>query len=130
MEEYVTVKPSRSYERTVFPRISDPVFSDSYSCADLFFGAFTASNRLIRDGYISIDESLSIYELSKRYAKRYYDIRSGCIRSFYYDSLIFKFIRLESDQIDFDCVVGKIYRFFSAVNRTLRFWNLDRHVLS
>ena len=127
--EYVTVKPSRSYERTVFPRISDPVFSNSYSCADLFFGAFTASNRLIRDGYISIGESLSTYELSKRYAKRYYDIRSGFIRSFYYDSLIFKFIRLESDQIDFDCVVGKIYRFFSVVNRTLRFWKLDSLIL-
>ena len=37
--EYVTVKPSRSYERTLFPRISDPVFADSYSCVDLFFGA-------------------------------------------------------------------------------------------
>lgn len=128
--EYVTVKPSRSYERTVFPRISDPVFSNPYCFADLFFGAFTASNRLIRDGYISIDESLSTYEISKRYAKRYYDIRSGRIRSSYYDSLTFKFIRLESVQIDFDCVVGKIYRFFSAVNRTLRFWKLDSLILS
>nr|DAQ74588.1 MAG TPA: Replication associated protein [Microviridae sp.] len=127
--EYVTVKPSRSYEHTVFPRISDPFFSNSYCFADLFFGAFTASNRLIRDGYISIDESLSIYEISKRYAKRYYDIRSGHIQSFYYDSLIFKFIRLEFSQIDFDCVVGKIYRFFSAVNRTLRFWKLDSLIL-
>jgi hypothetical protein len=127
--EYVTVKPSRSYERMVFPRISDSVFADSYGCADLFFGAFTASNRLIRDGYISIDESLSTYEISKRYAKRYYDIRSGCIRFSYYDSLIFDFIRLESDQIDFDCVVGKIYRFFSAVNRTLQFWKLDSLIL-
>ena len=128
--EYVTVKPSRSYEHTVFPRISDPFFSNPYCFADLFFGAFTSSNRLIRDGYISIDESLSTYEISKRYAKRYYDIRSGRIQSFYYDSLIFKFIRLESDQIDFNCVVGKIYRFFSAVNRTLRFWKLDSSILS
>lgn len=127
--EYVTVKPSRSYEHTVFPRISDPFFSNPHCFADLFFGAFTASDRLIRDGYISIDESLSTYEISKRYAKRYYDIRSGCIQSFYYDSLIFKFIRLESVQIDFDYVVGKIYRLFSAVNRTLRFWRLDSWIL-
>ena len=45
--EYVAVKPSRSYERTVFPRISDPVFADPHGCADLFFGAFTASNPAI-----------------------------------------------------------------------------------
>lgn len=127
--EYVTIKPSRSYEHMLFPRISDPSFENSYSCVDLFFGAFTASDRLIRDGYISVDESLSTYEISKRYAKRYYDIRSGHIQPFYYDSLIFKFIRLETDQIDFNSVVGKIYRFFSAVNRTLRFWNLDRYIL-
>lgn len=127
--EYVIVKPSRSYEHILFPRISDPSFENSYSRADLFFGAFSASNRLIRDGYISIDESLSTYEISKRYAKRYYDIRSGRIQSSYYDSLIFKFIRLETDQIDFNSVTGKVYRFFSAVNRTLRFWNLDRYVL-
>lgn len=127
--ENVIVKPSRSYERTVFPRISDPVFSNPYRFADLFFGAFTASNRLIRDGYISIDESLSTYELSKRYAKRYYDIRSGRIRPFYYDSLIFEFIRLETVQLNFDSVVGKIYRFFSVVNRTLRFWKLDSLIL-
>ena len=38
--------------------------------------------------------------------------------------------RLETDQIDFDSVTGKIYRFFSAVNRTLRFWNLNRCALS
>ena len=37
---------------------------------------------------------------------------------------------METDQIDFDSVTGKFYRFFSAVNRTLRFWNLDRCVLS
>lgn len=127
--KYVTVKPSRSYEHILFPRISNPSFKDPYSCVDLFFGAFTASNRLIRDGYISIDESLSSYDISKRYAKRYYDIRSGHIQSSYYDSLIFRFIRLETDQVDFNSVTGKIYRFFSAVNRTLRFWNLDRYVL-
>lgn len=128
--EYVTVKPSRSYERTVFPRISDSFFKDSYSCVDLFFGAFTASNRLVRDGYISIDENLSVWDLSKRYANYYYDICAGFFEAPYYDSLIFKHIRLETVQIDFDCVVGKIYRFFSAVNRTLRFWNLDRYVLA
>ena len=72
--EYVTVKSSRSYECTVFPRFSDPFFKDPYRCVDLFFGAFTASNRLIRDGYISIDESFSTYELSKRYAHFYYDV--------------------------------------------------------
>lgn len=127
--EYVTVKPSRSYERILFPRISDPSFANPYSCVDLFFGAFTASNRLIRDGYISIDESLSTFEISKRYAKYYYDIRSGYIQPSYYDSLIFEFIRLETDQIDFNFVTGKIYRFFSAVYRTLHFWNLDRYVL-
>lgn len=127
--EYVTVKPSRSYERTVFPRISDPVFSNPYSCVDLFVGAFTASNRLIRDGYISIDESLSIYEFSKRYAHFYYDVMSGSRTSSRYDFLIFDYIRLENVQVNFDSVVGKIYRFFSAVNRTLRFWNLDRYVL-
>lgn len=127
--EYVTVKPSRSYERTVFPRISDPVFSNPYSCVDLFFGAFTASNRLIRDGYISIDESLSTYELSKRYAHFYYDVMSGSRTSSRYDFLIFDYTRLENVQVNFDSVVGKIYRFFSAVNRTLRFWNLDRFVL-
>ena len=43
--------------------------------------------------------------------------------------MIFRYIRLETVQVDFDCVVGKIYRFFSAVNRTLRFWRLDRYVL-
>lgn len=127
--EYVTVKPSRSYEHMLFPRISNPSFENPYSCVDLFFGAFTASNRLIRDGYISIDESLSTYEISKRYAKRYYDIRSGRIQSSYYDSLIFKFVRLETDQIDFNSVTGKVYRFLSSVNRTLRFWNLDRYIL-
>ena len=26
-------------------------------------------------------------------------------------------------------MIGKIYRFVSSVNRTLRFWNLDRYVL-
>ena len=127
--EYVMVKPSRSYERTVFPRISDPVFSNPYSCADLFFGAFTASNRLIRDGYISIDENLSIWQVSKRYAEYYFGVRAGYCNVSYYDSLIFKFIRLETDQVDFSSVVGKIYRFFSGVNRTLRFWSLDRYVL-
>lgn len=127
--EYVTVKPSRSYERTVFPRISDPVFSNPYSCVDLFVGAFTASNRLICDGYISIDESLSTYEFSKRYARFYYDVMSGSRTSSRYDFLIFDYIRLENVQVNFDSVVGKIYRFFSAVNRTLRFWNLDRYVL-
>ena len=127
--EYVTVKPSRSYERIVFPRISDPAFADPYVCADLFFGAFTASNRLIRDGYISIDENLSVWQFSKRYAEYYFGVRANYYNVSYYDSLIFKFIRLETDQIDFDSVTGKIYRFFSAVNRTLRFWRLDRYVL-
>lgn len=127
--EYVTVKPSRSYEHILFPRISNPSFEDPYSCVDLFYGAFTASFRLIRDGYISIDENLSTYGISVCYAKRYYDIRSGDILPSYYDSLIFKFIRLETDQIDFNSVTGKIYRFFSAVNRTLHFWNLDKYVL-
>lgn len=127
--EYVTVKPSRAYEHTVFPRISNPVFENSYSRVDLFFGAFTAPDRLIRDGYISIDETLSTYEISKRYARFYYDVNSGSRIGSYYDSLIFKYVRLESVQIGFDSVVGKIYRFFSAVNRTLRFWRLDKHVL-
>lgn len=127
--EYVIVKPSRSYEHTVFPRISDPVFENPYSCADLFYGAFTASNRLIRDGYISIDETLSTHELSKRYACFYYDVKSGLRTASRYDFLIFDHTRLDTVQINFDSVVGKIYRLFSAVNRTLRFWNLDRYVL-
>lgn len=127
--EYVTVKPSRSYERTVFPRISDPVFSNPYGCADLFFGAFTASNRLIRDGYISIDENLSVWAISNRYARFYYDVKSGYRTASRYDFLIFDYIRLETVQLDFDSVVGKIYRFFSSVNRTLRFWRLDRYIL-
>lgn len=127
--EYVTVKPSRSYERMVFPRISDPLFKDPYGCADLFFGAFTASNRLIRDGYISIDENISVWEISKRYAKYFYDVFADRYRVSRYDSMIFSYIRLETFQADFDCVVGKIYRFFSSVNRTLRFWHLDRYVL-
>lgn len=127
--EYVAVKPSRSYERMVFPRISDPFFSDPYSCADLFFGAFTASNRLIRDGYISIDENLSMFSLAKRYARFYYDVISGSRTASRYDFLIFEYIRLETFQLDFDSVVGKIYRFFSAVNRTLRFWRLDCFIL-
>lgn len=127
--EYVTVKPSRSYEHTVFPRISDPVFANPHGCADLFYGAFTASNRLIRDGYISIDETLSTYELSKRYARFYYDVNSRLRTASMYDFLIFNYTRLEAVQINFDSVVGKIYRFFSAVNRTLRFWKLDRYVL-
>ena len=103
--EYVTVKPSRSYECTVFPRISDPVFANPYSCADLFFGAFTASIRLVRDGYISIDENLSVWELSKRYAHFYYDVMSGSCTSSRYDFLIFDYTRLETVQIDFDSVV-------------------------
>lgn len=127
--EYVTVKPSRSYERTVFPRISDPVFSNPYDCTNLFFGAFTASNRLIRDGYISIDENLSVWAISNRYARFYYDVKSGYRTASRYDFLIFDYIRLENVQLDFDSVVGKIYRFFSSVNRTLRFWRLDRYVL-
>lgn len=127
--EYVTVKPSRSYERTVFPRISDSVFKNPYGFADLFFGAFTASNRLIRDGYISIDENLSVWAISNRYARFYYDVKSGYCTASRYDFLIFDYIRLETVQLDFDSVVGKIYRFFSSVNRTLRFWRLDRHVL-
>lgn len=128
--EYVTVKPSRSYEHTLFPRISDPVFADPYSCTDLFFGAFTASNRLIRDGYISIDENLSTFSLAKRYARFYYDVKSGYCTASRYDFLIFDYIRLETVQLNFDSVVGKIYRFFSSVNRTLCFWRLDRYVLS
>lgn len=127
--EYVTVKPSRSYEHTLFPRISDPVFADPYSCTDLFFGAFTASNRLIRNGYISIDENLSTFLLAKRYARFYYDVKSGYCTASRYDFLIFNYIRLETVQLDFDSVVGKIYRFFSSVNRTLCFWRLDRYVL-
>lgn len=127
--EYVTVKPSRSYEHMVFPRISDPFFKDPYSCIDLFFGAFTASSRLFRNGYISLDEDLSTFLLAKRYARFYYDVKFGYRTASRYDSLIFKFIRLETVQVNFDSVVGKIYRFFSAVNRTLRFWNLDRYVL-
>lgn len=127
--EYVTVKPSRSYECTVFPRISDPLFKDPYSCIDLFYGAFTASNRLIRNGYISIDENLSTFLLAKRYARFYYGVKLGYRTASRYDSLIFKFIRLETVQVSFDSVVGKIYRFFSAVNRTLRFWHLDRYIL-
>ena len=127
--EYVTVKPSRSYEHMVFPRISDPVFADPYSCVDLFFGAFTASNRLIRDGYISIDENPSTFLLAKRYARFYYDVKSGYRTASRYDFLIFDYTRLETVQLDFDSVVGKIYRFFSAVKRTLRFWHLNRDVL-
>lgn len=127
--EHVTVKPSRSYERTLFPRISDSVFADPYSCTDLFFGAFTASIRLIRDGYISIEENLSVWAISKRYARFYYDVKSGYRTASRYDFLIFDYIRLETVQLDFDSVVGKIYRFFSSVNRTLRFWRLDRYVL-
>lgn len=127
--EYVTVKPSRSYEHTVFPRISDPAFANPYGCADLFFGAFTASNRLIRDRYISIDENPSTFLLAKRYARFYYDVKSGYRTASRYDSLIFDYIRLETVQLDFDSVVGKIYRFFSSVNRTLRFWRLDSYVL-
>lgn len=127
--EYVTVKPSRSYERTIFPRISDPVFKNPYGFADLFFGAFTASNRLIRDGYISIDENLSVWAISNRYARFYYDVKSGYRTASQYDFLIFDYIRLETVQLNFDSVVGKIYRFFSSVDRTLRFWRLDRYTL-
>lgn len=127
--EYVTVKPSRSYEHMVFPRISNPSFANPYGCADLFFGAFTASNRLVRDGYISIDENLSMFSLAKRYARFYYDVKSGYRTASRYDFLIFNYIRLETVQLDFDSVVGKVYRFFSSVNRTLHFWYLDRDVL-
>lgn len=127
--EHVTVKPSRSYERMVFPRISDSFFANPYGCADLFFGAFTASNRLVRDGYISIDENPSTLLLAKRYARFYYDVKSGYRTASRYDFLIFDYIRLETVQLDFDSVVGKIYRLFSSVNRTLRFWRLDRDVL-
>ena len=127
--EYVTVKPSRSYECTVFPRISDPAFANPYGCADLFFGAFTASIRLIRDGYISINENPSTFLLAKRYACFYYDVKSGYRTASRYDFLIFDYIRLETVQLNFDSVVGKIYRFFSSVNRTLRFWRLDTYTL-
>jgi hypothetical protein len=123
--EYVTCKPSRSYECTVFPRFTDTFFKDTHRCVDLFVAAFTSSFRLIRSGCLSIDENLSIYQLSKRYADYYYGFRSGFYNSSYYDSLIFEYIRLETDQINFDSVVGKVYRLFSSVNRTLRFWRLD-----
>lgn len=128
--EYVTVKPSRSYEHTVFPRISNPAFSNPHSCVDLFFGAFTASIRLIRDGYISVDENPSTFLLAKHYARFYYDVKSGYRTASRYDFLIFNYIRLETVQLDFNSVVGKIYRLFSSVNRTLHFWRLDRYVLS
>ena len=67
--------------------------------------------------------------LARRYARFYYDVKSGYRTASRYDFLIFDYIRLETVQLDFDSVVGKIYRLFSAVNRTLRFWRLDRDVL-
>ena len=54
---------------------------------------------------------------------------SGSCTSSRYDFLIFDYTRLENVQVNFDSVVGKVYRFFSAVNRTLRFWNFDRYIL-
>jgi hypothetical protein len=83
----------------------------------------------MRDGYILIDENLSVWAISNRYARFYYDVKSGYRTASRYDFLIFDYIRLETVQLDFDSVVGKIYRFFSSVNRTLRFWRLDRYVL-
>ena len=113
----------------LFPSHDRLFFKDPYSCIDLFYGAFTASNRLIRNGYISIDENLSVWEISKRYVRYFYDVFADrCCASRYY-SMIFRYIRLETFQLDFDSVVGKVYRFFSSVNRTLRFWRLDRYVL-
>lgn len=124
----IKVRPTRSYERTVFPRFFDSVFKDPYSCTNLYFGAYTASFRLIRNGYLSIDEQVSTYELSKRYATFYYDsILNSNLNRFkeYYDDLIFDYIRLNTVQIDYDFVTGKIYRLFSMVNRTFKFWRLS-----
>ena len=106
-------------------------FSTSATTRASFFKFKISSNKKPSrcSGCLSIDENLSVYQLSKRYADYYYGIRSGIYNSSYYDSLIFEYIRLETDQINFDSIVGKVYRFFSSVNRTLRFWCLDRYIL-
>lgn len=123
----ITVRPTRSYERTVFPRFFDSIFKDSYSCTNLYFGAYTAPFRLIRNGYLSIDEQVSTYELAKRYTTFYYDsILNSNLNRFKecYDDLIFDYIRLNTVQVDYDFVVGKVYRLFMMVNRTFKFWRL------
>ena len=123
----IKVRPTRSYERIVFPRFFDPIFKDSYSCVNLYFGAYSASFRLIRNGYLSIDEQVSTFELAKRYATFYYDsVLNSNLNRFkeYYDDLIFDYIRLNTVQIAYDFVVGKVYRLFMLVNRTFKFWRL------
>lgn len=128
--KFVTVTPSRAYQRAVFPRFSDPAFKDSYRRVNLFTACFEAPNRLCRDGYISIDElgKISLYEVSKRYTDWYYSRPAGFSLS-YADSLIFSAARLQGRiNGDEEQVQGKIYRLFSMVRRTLRFWKMDDYV--
>lgn len=129
--EFITIRPTRSYERDVFPRFFDDAFKDPHRCADLFLATSEVPFRLCRYGYLSVDEmNVSTFTLATRYSEWYYDY---ILNAHYYnnliidrkDGLIIHFLRLDSIQVDFDCVVGKFYRLLSRVKRFMCFWSLE-----
>lgn len=131
--ETFLIRPSRSYERTVFPRFFDDAFKDTHCCVDLFLAASESPFRLCRYGYLSVDElNTSTYTIAIRYAEWYYDFTLTSLyqKSVSYswkDKLIIHFLRLDQIQVDFDLVVGKFYRLLCQVKRFLKFWSLDRY---
>ena len=130
--ETLLIRPSRSYERTVFPRFFDDAFKDTHCCVDLFLAASESSFRLCRYGYLSVDElNTSTYTIATRYAEWFYDftltsLYDKSVSCSWKDKLIIHFLRLDQIQVDFDLVVGKFYRLLCNVKRFLKFWSLDR----
>lgn len=127
----ITIRPTGSYERDVFPRFFDDAFKNPHRCSDLFLATSEVPFRLCYYGYLSVDElNTSTYTIATRYAEWYYDftLTSSYDKSVSYswkDKLIIHFLRLDSIQLDFDCVVGKFYRLLSRVKRFMRFWSLE-----
>lgn len=138
----VNIKPSRSYQFSVFPRFSSSFCSDSRTSVQLFLSALTAPERLCHNGYLPIstpsfgDDSFCMADLVRAYSSYYYDnftdfsvgwrMHKGFRASNYADELIFRECRL----FDGIClseaeVFGKLYRFFAKVLRTFRFWRLS-----
>lgn len=126
-DKFIQVKPSRSLERTVFPRFFDASLKDTHSCAYFYRLAYQTPYRLCRYGYISIDElsSLSLYEIARRATEWYYDYKLKLSDYGQEDITFLHYCRLDTLDLSYDCVHGKFYRMLSSVNRTIRFWNLD-----
>lgn len=129
--ETLLIRPSRSYERTVFPRFFDDAFKDTHCCVDLFLAASESSFRLCRYGYLSVDElNASTYTIATRYAEWYYDftltsLYQKSVSCSWKDTFIIHFLRLDQIQVNFDLVVGKFYRLLCRVKRFLKFWSLE-----